>query len=586
MASAVPLPPHGQYIQAVRESCKAAREKANITISADGIKRLLLSPSFTGTFSRLRAAHGMVLPLNFPSVASELNILSLLSLLNFASGYRVPLHEATGRGAFDSIRAFVFTLFLSDSTGAEGDLLSARGMKSIDEGKVADLMGVADKIHVDKPHETIPGVVVGELGGPVWEVVQMVTKVMNETGDVLVKGGYPDLGSFVLEALKEGEKARKDKDNEGKVDAECDVILERLVRAIPAFQDMALVDREPVYCFKKALLTLHAIALRFGSSPNPSIPVPRTATLPIFSDNVIPSLLIHLGVIDLSSSTPSLGLAQLFPRTDVEHTLEALLAFAPHTPKEHTKAVPKEGPVLSVEQAYTLRAAAIDACELIVSTARHLDANDLQGPNGEDFKWLKDITLPELDAWIWSVAKDRADYRKLPRFVLRKTFRILTGPYTTNDTFSDLRKVLTDSMKHAMKAKDKTKSTAIRSVLSEIYNADKTQPSPVPSSGIVSIIRKAVSRRTEAASEYEKAARPDLAEQERSEADILETFLPPLLSATEVERVLREVIAEVNATPGDKRALGQVFKAFYTKVDRSSVDPDLVKNSANKLLSA
>lgn len=170
----------------------------------------------------------MILPLSFPSIAAELNVLSLLSLLNFASGYRVPLHEATGRGAFDSIRAFVFSLFLTSSTGGEGDLLSAKGMQNIEEGKVAELMGVADKVHVEKSHSTLPGVVVGELGGPVWEVVQLVTAVMKETGSVLVNGGYPDLGSFVLEALKEGEKAKKDKANESKADVDCDVILERV----------------------------------------------------------------------------------------------------------------------------------------------------------------------------------------------------------------------------------------------------------------------------------------------------------------------------------------------------------------------
>lgn len=167
------------------------------------------------------------MPLKFPSILAELNVLSLLSLLNFASGYRVPLHEATGRGAFDNIRAFVFSLYISSSVGAEGDLLSARGMQSIEEGKVAELMGVASQVHKEKPHESIPGVTVGELGGPVWEVVQLTTKVLRETGDVLAKSGYQDLGAFVLEALKEGEKARKNA-KEGEVDPECDAVLERV----------------------------------------------------------------------------------------------------------------------------------------------------------------------------------------------------------------------------------------------------------------------------------------------------------------------------------------------------------------------
>lgn len=168
----------------------------------------------------------MVMPLNFPSVLAEINLLSLLSLLNFASGYRVPLHEATGRGAFDNIRAFVFSLYISSSVGGEGDLLSASGMQSITEGKVAELMNVADKVHVDKP-SSVPGVTLSELGGPVWEVVQLVTRVLKETGDMLVRGGYQDLGAFVLEALKEGDKVRR-KNEPGKVDPECDVIIERV----------------------------------------------------------------------------------------------------------------------------------------------------------------------------------------------------------------------------------------------------------------------------------------------------------------------------------------------------------------------
>ncbi|CDO72798.1 hypothetical protein BN946_scf184994.g51 [Trametes cinnabarina] len=354
----------------------------------------------------------MTLPLNFPSVASELNVLSVLSLLNFASGYRVPLHKATGRGAFDNIRAFVFGAWISSSTGA-GDYFSAKGMEAMTEATVADLMRVTDVIHVERPHEKIHGVTVGELGGPIWEVVQLITKTLKETGEALIKGGYPDLGSFVLEALKEGEKAKK----AGQDEAE--VALERLVRAIPAFQDMAFVYGQPVYCFKKAMLTLHSVALRFGNSES-AIPVPRTSHLPIFADNVIPSLLVHLGVIDLTHADADLALPRLFPEAQNPERLQSLLSAAepvdPAAAKKE-KEVLREGPLLTVEQAFVLRAAAIDACELIVQTAKDLDTSDA----AEDLSWLKEITPPEVDAWIWAVAKDRRDYRKLERFALRNT---------------------------------------------------------------------------------------------------------------------------------------------------------------------
>ncbi|KAH9924921.1 uncharacterized protein B0H18DRAFT_1085390 [Fomitopsis serialis] len=387
----------GGYIHAVRESCKTARHAPPLA----GLR---------ATFPRLRTTHGYALPLAFPSPAAELNLLAALSLLNFGSGYRAPLHAAAARGAFDTVRALVFGMHISE--GAGGGYLSARGMQAASAQDVAELMGVAGKLHVERAHESIPGLTVGELGGPVWELVSLVTAVLNETGAVLVEGGYPDLGAFVLEALKAGSKA---KDPE----RACDVVLERLVRGIPAFRDMATAQGHHIYCFKKALLTIHSIARRFGGAgghSSSSIPVPPgTDNLPIFVDNVIPSLLVHLGVIDLSTSTPSLGLTGLFPGAGSPEKLETLLAEAA-APTDRPKEIPEEGPVLTTEQAYVLRAAAVDACERMVQVAKGLDTG-----GREDLGWMGEVTAPEVDAWLWAVAKDRADYRRLTRFVLRDT---------------------------------------------------------------------------------------------------------------------------------------------------------------------
>lgn len=120
----------------------------------------------------------------------------------------------------------MFGLYISSD--AEGDPFSAQGLQNIEEGKIAELMGVADKVHQEKPHPDIPGLMVGQLGGPVWELVQLIAKAMKQTGEVLVKGGYPNLGAFVLEALKEGERAKSDTKTQDLINPECDVILERV----------------------------------------------------------------------------------------------------------------------------------------------------------------------------------------------------------------------------------------------------------------------------------------------------------------------------------------------------------------------
>ena len=78
-----------------------------------------------------------------------------------------------------------------------------------------------------------------------------------------------------------------------------------------------------------------------------------------------------------------------------------------------------------------------------------------------------------------------------------------------------------------------------------------------------------------------------MAEKEKTEANLLQAFLPPLLPEADIDRALQEVISEQNLVPGggnSRKALGIVFKQFYLKVDRSLVDTDLVRRRAEALL--
>lgn len=90
------------------------------------------------------------------------------------------------------------------------------------------------RILEEKPHPTMPAITVGGLGGPHLEFVELVTKVLHETGDVLQGAGYPNLGSFILEAIKEAERVGKAAGG----GANPDVIVQRLAQAFPSFRDM------------------------------------------------------------------------------------------------------------------------------------------------------------------------------------------------------------------------------------------------------------------------------------------------------------------------------------------------------------
>ena len=133
---------------------------------------------------------------------------------------------------------------------------------------------------------------------------------------------------------------------------------------------------------------------------------------------MLPSLLIHLGVIKFPSDS---SFSNLFPEAGCEGVLQQLLGLTPKTTDEAAskiKTKPKEGPKVTTQQSYILRAAAIDACQLIVDTAHSLDIATLEEKN---VAWISNLTLPDLDLWIWSAAKDRPDYRALVRFADQET---------------------------------------------------------------------------------------------------------------------------------------------------------------------
>ncbi|KAG8712493.1 hypothetical protein FRC11_015026 [Ceratobasidium sp. 423] len=382
-----PLPLSGSYISSVRTSCHSLRLASNITIPPSQIEALLRSPALSETFTRLSSVHGTNFPLSFPSLKSEINFLATLALLNFASGYREALHKATGRGAYDNIRLLVMGMYIDSDS-----LMSAREWTNLSDGQIAQLLNVS--IHQERAHETIPGLVLAERGGELSELVGLIGQTLREAGEVLVQGGYEDLGALVVEGL-------------GVARGSAEVLVERLVRAVPGFRDMGVVDGQPVYLFKKALFLVHALALRFKDSSG--VIVPDTTNLPVFSDNVLPSMLVHLGILDISNGPPSLR--EAFP--DATNPNKITKLYQAPAPSEAQRGSPtRESPLLNARDAYILRAAAVDACEEIVRVAR-------EGAKEDDPEWRKNMTLPELDAWLWSVAKDRTDYRDLPRFAER-----------------------------------------------------------------------------------------------------------------------------------------------------------------------
>ena len=91
-------------------------------------------------------------------------------------------------------------------------------------------------------------------------------------------------------------------------------------------------------------------------------------------------------------------------------------------------------------------------------------------------------------------------------------------------------------------------------------------------------------RKETAAGQFASASRQDLADKENKEAHILSQFLPPLLSEAEIDDLLSNILSTLPAGTDQKRCQGQVYKQFFSKVDKSLVDTNLVKKKLQALV--
>ncbi|KIJ39850.1 hypothetical protein M422DRAFT_257168 [Sphaerobolus stellatus SS14] len=151
----------------------------------------------------------------------------------------------------------------------------------------------------------------------------------------------------------------------------------------------------------------------------------------------------------------------------------------------------------------------------------------------------------------------------------------------------DLTARLQADLKTALKARDSAKSTIIRSVLAEVYNAQKqVAPKTLTSSDVAAVVRKAEQRRLDSAKQFEEASRSDLAEKEKEEAALLASYLPPVLNTEQIDTILRKIIASADRSQNPKKAKGLALKAFLGEVDKSTVQTDVVKQRLEELWSA
>jgi uncharacterized protein len=128
-----------------------------------------------------------------------------------------------------------------------------------------------------------------------------------------------------------------------------------------------------------------------------------------------------------------------------------------------------------------------------------------------------------------------------------------------------LREAFAERLKGAMKARDASMLSTVRLIIAGLKERDieaRTQGNRegLPETEIHRMLQAMVKQRRESIALYEQANRTDLAQKERAEIVVIESFLPRQLDAAGIERAAKAAISETGAT--SRKDLGKVMTAL------------------------
>jgi uncharacterized protein YqeY len=134
---------------------------------------------------------------------------------------------------------------------------------------------------------------------------------------------------------------------------------------------------------------------------------------------------------------------------------------------------------------------------------------------------------------------------------------------------TNLKEQLHTDLTAAIKAKDSLTSGTLRMVLAAITNEEVSgkEARVLNDQDLITVLNREAKKRKEAATAYDEAKRPELADKERAELGIIQAYLPAALSDADLAKIISDAIAEVAAggTTGQS-AMGAVMKLVSPQV--------------------
>ena len=139
-----------------------------------------------------------------------------------------------------------------------------------------------------------------------------------------------------------------------------------------------------------------------------------------------------------------------------------------------------------------------------------------------------------------------------------------------------------EEVKISLKSGDKFKDSTLRLIVSELKLEEKNKSSELTSEESVTIMARMIKQRKDSITQFESANRLELAQKEKDEIGIIQTFLPEQISDEDLSNLIEEIIKETGAE--SIKDMGKVMGALKPRIV-GKADPGIASSIVKKLLS-
>jgi uncharacterized protein len=138
-------------------------------------------------------------------------------------------------------------------------------------------------------------------------------------------------------------------------------------------------------------------------------------------------------------------------------------------------------------------------------------------------------------------------------------------------------------MIEAMKAKDESRLSTVRMIKAALKKQEIDSMKPLDEGTELQVMNTLMKQRREAADQFRKGGREDLAEKEEAELGIILRYLPPSATSAELENAVAAAVAETGANAA--KQMGVVMKAAQAKLAGKRIDGKMLSELVKQKLS-